>query len=167
MKKTAMATMALLLMSAAVSAVALAAPVGPAPGIGMPESHRVHVDPGARMQAPVHNRVHMTPIHSVSGPACGRMSSYRPAPVSDRVIVRPSLPPAYVHPVVVASPPVRWRRSGYYSGHYWRPYGYGGAVVIGYPAGYYGYPVIYPAAYPVAYYGYPYYAPGVRVSVRL
>ena len=152
MKKTAVATMALLLMSAAVSAAVLAAPVGPAPGVGMPGSYRVHVDPGARMQTPVHNRVHMTPIHSVSGPAGGRMSSYRPAPVPGRVIVRPSLPPP---------PPVHWHRSGYYSGHYWRPYGYGGTVVIGYPADWYG--------YPAGYYAYPCYAygPGVRISVRL
>ena len=152
--------MALLLMGAAISAAALAAPVGPAPGIGMPGSYRVHVNPGARMQTPVHNRVHMTPIHSVSGPAGGRMSSYRPAPVSGRVIVRPSLPPAYVRPVVVAPPPPRWRRAGYYSGHYWRPYGYG-TVVVGYPADWYG--------YPAGYYAYPCYAygPGVRISVRL
>ena len=161
MKKTAVATMALLLMSAAVSAAVLAAPVGPAPGVGMPGSYRVHVNPGARMQTPVHNRVHMTPIHSVSGPAGGRMSSYRPASVSGRVVVRPSLPPAYVRPVVVAPPPVRWRRAGYYSGHYWRPYGYGGTVVIGYPADWYG--------YPAGYYAYPCYAygPGVRINVRL
>ena len=158
MKKTAMATMALFLMSAAVNVVALAAPVGSAPGVGMTGSHHVHVDPGARMQTPTHNRVHMTPIHSVSGPAGGRMSSYRPAPMSGRVIVRPLLPPP--------PPSVHWHRSGYYSGHYWRPYGYGGTVVIGYPAGY-GYPMVYPAAYPAAYYGYPYYGPGVRVSVRL
>ncbi|MBR4909173.1 MAG: hypothetical protein IKZ43_09210 [Acidaminococcaceae bacterium] len=92
MKKTAMATVALLLMGAAFSAAALAAPVGTTPGVRMTESHRVHVNPGARLQTPVHNRVHMTPIHSVSGPAGGRMSSYRPAPVSGRVIVRPSLP---------------------------------------------------------------------------
>ena len=152
MKKTAVATMALLLMSAAVSAVALAAPGGPPPGGG---SHRIHVNPGARMHTPVHNRVRMTPIHSVSGPAGGRMSSYRPAPVPGRVIVRPSLPPP---------PPVHWHRSGYYSGHYWRPYGYG-TVVVGYPAGYYGYPVVYPAGY----YGYPYYSygPAVRIRVRL
>ena len=154
MKKTAMATVALVLMGAAFSAAALAVPVGPAPGIGMPGSHRVHVNPGARMQTPVHNRVHMTPIHSVSGPAGGHMSSYRPAPVSGRVIVRPSLP----------LPPPRWRRAGYYSGHYWRPYGYG-TVLVGYPAGYYCYPVIYPTGY----YGYPYYGygPAVRISVRL
>ena len=152
MKKTAVATMALLLMSAAVSTAALAAPGGPPPGGG---SHRVHVNPGARTHTPVHNRVRMTPIHSVSGPAGGRMSSYRPAPVPGRVIVRPSLPPP---------PPVHWRRIGYYSGHYWRPYGYG-TVVVGYPAGYYGYPVVYPAGY----YGYPYYSygPAVRISVRL
>ena len=157
MKKTAVATMALLLMSAAFSAAALAAPVGPAPGIGMPGSYRVHVNPGARMQTPVHNRVHMTPIHSVSGSVGGRMSSCRPAPVSGRVIVRPSLPPP--------PPPIHWHRSGYYSGHYWRPYGYGGAVVIGYPAGYYGDPL----AYPAGYYGYPYYSygPAVRISMRL
>ena len=62
------------------------------------------------------------------------------------------------------SPPVRWRRSGYYSGRYWRPYGYG-TVVIGYPAGYYGYPLVYPAGYyKYLYYGY---GPAVRVSVRL
>ena len=126
----------------------------------MMESHRVHVNPGARMQTPVHNRVHMTPIHSVSGPAGGRMSLYRPAPVSGRVTVRPSLPPEYVRPVVVAPPPpVRWRRAGYYSGRYWRPYGYGGTVVVGYPADWYG--------YPAGYYAYPYYGPGVRISVRL
>ena len=163
MKKTAMAALALVLMGAAFSAAALAAPVGSAPGVRMTESHRIHVDPGARLQTPVHNRVHMTPIHSVSGPAGGRMSSYRPAPVSGRVIVRPSLPPAYVRPVVVAPPPPRWRRAGYYSGHYWRPYGYGGTVVIGYPVGY-------PAdwyGYPAGYYGYPYYGPGIRVNVRL
>lgn len=155
MNKTAMATMALLLMSAAVSAAALAAPVGLPPRHDMPVSHRVHVNPGVRMQTPVHNRVRMTPIHSVSGPAGGRMSSYRPVPVSGRMIVRPSLPPP---------PPVHWHRSGYYSGHYWRPYGCG-TVVVGYPAGYYGYPV----AYPVAYCGYPYYGygPAVRISVRL
>ncbi len=154
MKKTAVATMALLLMSAAVSAAALAAPGGPPPGGG---SHRIHVNPGARMQAPVRNRVHMTPIHSVSGPVGGRMSSYRPVPVTGRVIVRPSLPP-----------PPRWRRSGYYSGHYWRPYGYG-AVVIGAPAGWYGYPVVYPVVYPAGYHVRPYYGygPAVRVSVRL
>ena len=164
MKKTVMATMVLLLMGAAFSATALTAPVGPRPGVGMPESHRIHVSSGARMQTPVHNRVHMTSVYSVSGPVGGRMSSYRPAPVSGRVIVRPSLPPAYVRPVLVAPPP-RWHRAGYYSGHYWRPYGYGGAVVIGYPAGYYGYPVVYPAGY----YGYPYYSygPAVRISVRL
>lgn len=156
MKKTAMATMALLLMNAAVHAVALAAPVGPPPGGGVPGSHRIHVDPGARMHTPVYNRVHMTPIHSVSGPVGGRMSSYRSAPLSGRVIVRPSLPPP---------PPIRWHRSCYYSGHYWRPYGYGGTVVIGYPTGYYGYPVVYPAGY----YGYPYYGygPAVRIRVRL
>ena len=145
MKKTAMATMMLLLMSAAVCATALAAPPGHLPGRGMPGNHRIHVNPGARMHTPVQNRVRMTPIHSVSGPTGGRMSSYRPVPVSGRVIVRPSLPPP---------PPLpRWRRSGYYSGHYWRPYGYSN-VVVGYPAGYYGDP----------YYRH---GPSVRISVRL
>ena len=140
MKKTAVATMALLLMSTAFSAVALSAPGGPPPGRGALGSHRIHVNPGARIHMPVQNRVRMTPIHSASRPVGGRMSSYRPVPVSGRVIVRPSLPPP--------PPPVRWRRSGYYSGHYWRPYGYG-TVVVGYPAGYYGY------------------GPAVRISVRL
>jgi hypothetical protein len=144
MKKAAVATMALLLISTVVSTVALAAPGGPPPGRGMPASRRIHVNPGARTHTPVQNRVRMTPVHSVSWPAGGRMSSYRSMPVSGRVIVRPSLPPP---------PPVRWRRSGYYSGHYWRPYDYG-TVVIGYPVGYYGYP----------YYGY---GPAVRISVRL
>ena len=154
MKKTVVATMALLLMSAAVSAAALAAPGGLLPGGG---SHRIHVNPGARMQTPVQNRVRMTPIHRVSGPAGGRMSSYRPAPVMHRVIVRPSLPL-----------PLRWRRSGYYSGHYWRPYGYG-TVVVGDLAGWYGYPAVYPVVYPAGYYVRPYYGygPAVRVRVRL
>ena len=154
MKKTAMATVALLLMGVAVSAAALAAPGGPPPPGGM-VSHRVHVNPGARMHAPIQNRVHMTPVHSVSGPVGGRMSSYRPMPVHGHVMVRPSLPPPPPPP-----PPSHWRRVGYYSGHYWRPYGYG-TVVVGYPAGWYG--------YPAGYYGYPYYGygPGVRISVRL
>lgn len=116
-------------------------------------SHRVHVNPSHRMHTPTGNRVRMTPTHGQTGPAGGRMSSmhhgYRhagppPGPHYSRVYVRPSLPP-------------RWRHAGYYSGHYWRPYG---GYIVAYPVGYYyGYPY---------YRGWGYYArPGVRISVRL
>ncbi len=119
-------------------------------------SHRVHVSPSHRMHTPTHNRVRMTPAHP-GGTIGGRMSSVAPhrhvGPPTGHVYVRPSRPVYhYRHPVL---PPPRWRYSGYYSGHYWRPYG--GSVIVAYPAGYY---------YP--YYGQGYYGGrGVHVSVRL
>ena len=119
-------------------------------------SHRIHVSPSHRMHAPVRNRVHMTPAHP-GGHIEGRMSSVAPhrhvGPPPGRVYVRPSYRVHHYHRPVMVAP--HWRYSGYYSGHYWRPYG--GSVVVAYPAGYY---------YP--YYGWGYYGgPGLHVSVRL
>ena len=126
-----------------------------APPPAYASSHRIHVSPSHRMHAPVRNRVHMTPAHP-GGHIGGRMSSVAPyrhvGPPPGRVYVRPSYRVHHYHRPVM---PPRWRYSGYYSGHYWRPYG--GSVVVAYPAGYY---------YP--YYGWGYYGgPGVHVSVRL
>ncbi|HBX75468.1 MAG: hypothetical protein IJ858_07215 [Acidaminococcaceae bacterium] len=112
------------------------------------------------MHTPTGNRVRMTPQHGASVHVGGRMSSMRSPISGGSGYVRPSIRPRHYYRPVVPLPLSRWHRSGYYSGHYWRPYGYTSLSVV-YPSGYYG--------YPVAYYGYPVwgYGPGVRISVRL
>ena len=132
-KKTAAAVMSLFLLGTAYSTSALAAPKGPPPGHGRPASHRVHVNPGARMRTPVHNRVRMTNPHSSRGPVGGRMASIRPAPPRGSGYVHYSTGPRVYHyyPVVA---------------HHWHSYSYGPGWV-GYPVYYYG---------PSVYYGHPF-----------
>ena len=160
-KRAASVTLALFLLSTSISSTALAASMVPQTGI----SYRIHVSPGSGghgsgLHTPTGNRVRMTPQHGASVHVGGRMSSMRSPISGGSGYVRPSIRPRHYYRPVVPLPLSRWHRSGYYSGHYWRPYGYTSFSVV-YPSGYYG--------YPVAYYGYPVwgYGPGVRISVRL
>ena len=159
-------------------------PAGSPPYSHVSSSQRVHVGPSQFTHTPTGNRVRMTPTYGQTGPVGGRMSSssFRhggpssatihvgppPGPASrhigpvsgpryDRNYVRPSLPLPYYRPIL--PPPLpRWRYAGYYSGHYWRPYGYR-SVWFGYPIAYYGYPGFFSGSY--------YARPGVRISVRI